>query len=496
VFTSKNIVIVGGGTAGWLTALYVNKISPDLNITLIESEEIGILGAGEGSVPTLTEFFNFLEIDEKEFIKETNATFKLGILFDNWNGDGKDYFHSFNVAHHKLDYGFDDYGELYNAYVGYLYKNNLPFNVGELAEKMARENKSPYVDQVLDGVDYIPKYAFHFDANLVAKFLKKVAIERGVIRVEGKVQDFTQDEKGNITQVNLQDKSINSDFVFDCSGFQRLIIGKLFKSPWKSYTKQLKANSALTFQIPQFEDKLEPYTKAICMKNGWMWQIPLQNRIGCGYVYDNNYITEQQAQTEIEEYLGHSIEPLNNINFKAGAYEKVWINNCLAIGLSSAFTEPIEATSIFNATTQLQVLTKEALETYDQKYIDQYNMDALAMNDKVLDFLHFHYITKRKDTKFWKEYSETTEFTMPLKTILETWNNTALPNSYFKTNPFSLHSWLAVGYGLDLFNRRVFEKEYMKVPMMRMVQHIMYLKNWGEQLLKRAYTAKEYIDKL
>jgi len=463
VSTSKNIIIVGGGTAGWLTALYVNKISPNLNITLVESEEIGILGAGEGSVPTLTEFFNFLEIDEKEFIKETNATFKLGILFDNWNGDGKDYFHSFNVAHHKLDYGFDNYGELFNAYVGYLYKNNLPFDIGELAEKMARKNKSPYVDQVLDGVDYIPKYAFHFDANLVAKFLNK---------------------------------SINSDFVFDCSGFQRLIIGKLFKSPWKSYTKQLKANSALTFQIPQFEDRLEPYTKAICMKNGWMWQIPLQNRIGCGYVYDNNYITEQQAQTEIEEYLGHSIEPLNNINFKAGAYEKVWINNCLAIGLSSAFTEPIEATSIFNATTQLQVLTKEALETYDQKYIDQYNMHALAMNDKVLDFLHFHYITKRKDTKFWKEYSETTEFTMPLKTILETWNSTALPNSYFRTNPFSLHSWLAVGYGLDLFNRRVFEKEYMKVPMVRMVQHIMYLKNWGEQLLKRAYTAKEYIDKL
>ena len=492
----KNVTIVGGGTAGWLTALHIQKISPSSNITLIESSKIGILGAGEGSVPTFTYFLKFLNIDEKEFLKETNATHKLGILFDNWNGDKKDYFHSFNSVHQKFDYAYDDYGEIGNAYIGSLYKNNIPFKVGEIAEQMARSDTSPFISESIDGLDYVPNYSFHFDAHLVAEYFKKVATKRGVKRVEGEVINFTQDSKSYITQVNLEDQSIDSDFIFDCSGFKRLIIGELFKSPWKSYTQHLKANSALTFHLPQFENKVEPYTKAICMKNGWMWQIPLQNRIGCGYVYDSDYITEQQAKTEIEQYLGHSIQQQNNITFEAGTYEKVWINNCMAVGLSGGFTEPIEATSIFNTVTQLQATEKRMFENYNQTTIDQFNYYFQKMNDEVLDFLYFHYITKRKDSKYWEDYLKTTKVPTTLQALLDRWNKEIIPVKDFSTHPFNLHSWLAVGHGLDLFNKEPFIREYEKHHFMRINQHLVYLKNWGETLSKQAYTEKEYLDKL
>jgi len=489
----SKVVIVGGGAAGWLTALYVNKISPSTDVTLVESESIGILGAGEGSVPTLTEFLDFLEIDEKEFVKQTNATHKIGILFDNWNGDKKDYFHSFNVAHQKFDYAYDDNGELINAFVGSLYIKELPYTVGDIAEQMARANKSPFIKHSIDRTNQIANYSFHFDAHLVAEYLKKVAIQRGIKRVENIVQDFTQDSSGNITEVHLLDSKLECDFVFDCSGFRRRIIGELFNSPWKSYTDHLKLNTALTFQIPQFENKIEPYTKAICMKNGWMWQIPLQNRIGCGYVFDKNYITEEQAQQEVEEYLGHSIQPNLIIPFEAGAYQKVWINNCLAIGLSSAFTEPIEATSIFNAINQLWTLGEMQFKMYNQNFIDQYNNYVNKMNDGVLDFLYFHYITKRNDSEFWQNYQKTTVVPPSLKILLDKWNTSLYKIDDFFQHPFNLHSWLQVGYGLDLFNKEVFIKEFNKINLFRIGEHYRYLKEWGQKITNNAILEKDYL---
>lgn len=490
----KNVVVVGGGTAGWLTALYSKKISPKSKITLIESEDIGILGAGEGSVPTLVELLRTLEIDEKEFIKETNATHKLGILFDNWNGDNKSYFHSFNVTHQQFDFMFDDDGEIGNAYLGYLFENNKPFNIGEISEQMSMTFKSPYIRQKINNTNQIANYSYHFDANLVAKFLRKIAEQRGIIRVEGIVEKFTQSENGNITQVITNNGTIDSDFVFDCSGFKRLIIGGLFKSPWKSYMKQLKANTALTFQIPQFKSKIEPYTRATSFKNGWLWEIPLQNRIGCGYVFDSNYISVDDAKIEIEEYLGREIEVNNVIKFNAGVYEKVWIKNCLAIGLSSAFTEPIEATSIFNAINQLLGLTESIVDNYDDSFVEHYNNVIMEMNGNVLDFLYFHYITKRKDSKFWKEYLETTEQPESFKILMENLNSHLFSVNDFVTHPFSLHSWIQVGFGLDLLNRELFIEEYKRTDQNRIKEHISYLKKWGNYIISNAYVEKEYLD--
>jgi len=491
----SKVTIVGGGAAGWLTALYVNNISPESDITLIESEAIGILGAGEGSTPILPSFLEFLKIDQKEFIKETNATHKLGIMFENWNGDNKDYFHSFSTIHQKFNYIYDDDGEVVNAYVGHLYQYNLPFRLGEITEQMARKNKSPFVKNTIDGVNQIANYSYHFDAHLIAKYLRKIAEQRGVKRVEGVVQSFTQDSQGNVTEVILDNNKVNCDFVFDCSGFSRLLIGKLFNSSWKSYTDHLKVNKALAFQLPQFEDKIEPYTKAVCMKNGWMWQIPLQNRIGCGYVFDNNYITEEEAKLEIEELLGHPVTIINNIKFNAGAYEKVWIKNCIAIGLSSAFTEPIEATSILNAINSLWGLNKIHFDTYNQNFIDQYNTYINNMNDNVLDFLYFHYLTKRNDSKFWQEYRDTTTIPLSLNKMLLKWKKEPLTVAELQKHPFALHSWLQVGFGLDYFDREVFTREYKKMNPIRLNQHLNYLKHWSNILVGDAYDEKQYLNK-
>jgi tryptophan halogenase len=491
----KKVTIVGGGAAGWLTALYLNKILPESQVTLIESETIGILGAGEGSVPTLVEFLRFLEIDEKEFVVKTNATHKLGILFDNWNGDGKNYFHLFRVLHQKFNYAYDDNGELINEFFGYLYQNNAPTILGEISEILARNNKSPFIDGTIDGSNQIANYSYHFDAHLVAKFLREKAEERGVQRIEGVIDNFIQDSEGNIVKVVLPDTEIECDFVFDCSGFKRLLIGNLFKSPWKSYTDQLKINTVIAFQLPQFENKVEPYTKAVCMKNGWMWQIPLQNRIGCGYIFDKNYITPEQAKQEVEELLGHEVKIVNNIKFDAGAYREVWIKNCIAVGLSSAFTEPIEATSIFNAINQLWALDASKLLNYNKKFINTYNEYVNKMNDDVLDFLYFHYITRRKDSTFWKEYLPTTTIPSSLETKLIHWENSTYEINDFKTNPFGLPSWLQVGFGLDLFNKEPFITQLKKTDVFRMYKHLHYLKQWGEEILKYSIDEKKHLTK-
>ena len=207
----KNVVIGGGGAAGWLTSLHVKKILPESNITLIESEDIGILGAGEGSVPTLVQFLKDLEIDEDEFIRETNSTHKLGILFKNWNGDDKSYFHSFNVAHQQFDFMFDDDGEIGNPYIGYLYDNNLPFNIGEISEQFAMRFKSPYVKQKVNNTKQVANYSYHFDAHLLANFLRKVAESRGIVRVEGIVEDFIQNDNKDIMFFGTTMKQFRND---------------------------------------------------------------------------------------------------------------------------------------------------------------------------------------------------------------------------------------------------------------------------------------------
>ncbi len=388
----KDIIIVGGGTAGWLTALYVNHLCVDSTITLIESDKIGILGAGEGSVPILVDLMRKLKISEDEFMRETKSTFKLGIDFENWSSPKSKYEHYF-------------LGERY--------------------------------------------YSFHFDARLVADYFKNLGLKRGVKLIEGDINNFNTNDYGVYSIDLLDGQTIMCDFVFDCSGFKRLILIGVYPGEWESFSKYLTVNSAIPFFLHRNDPELNTTTRAIAMKHGWMWMIPLQHRWGCGYVYDNKYITQEEAVLEVEEYLGHKILNERLINFNAGCYKEVWKKNTISIGLSTGFIEPLEATSIMTAVKQLFLLDDYLLGMNSKKY----NESTYEMNEENMLFIFYHYICGREDSDFWLYYknrelipgklNELIDDNLNIKLRL----NNELKKTFKNSFTYTLNSWLVIDKG-------------------------------------------------
>ncbi len=344
----KKIIVVGGGTMGWLTALFAKKYWEGIDVTLIASSKIGILGAGEGTTPNFPSVLTKLGIDLDDFMEKTGSTKKYGIDFVNWRGDGKSFLHN-----------FQDNDEL---------------------------------------------FALHFDARLVAEYLQNLALERGIKYIDAFVSGFDENEAG-ITDIVLEDGSkVNCDFVFDCSGFERLIIGKHFKTEWHSYEDHLVCNSAIAFFVPQTNPNIQKertWTKGISMKHGWMWGAPLKHRWGCGYVYSDKYATADEVLAEAEEYYGRKLEVVKHFKFSAGSYKEFWVKNCVSIGLASSFLEPLEATSLM---TSIMFLRGLAIVNFDEKYRDIYNKRMYNFNEQNMLFVRHHYTCDRYDTKFWRDY--------------------------------------------------------------------------------------------
>ena len=394
----NNIVIVGGGTAGWLCALYLSKFCKDSKITLIESTRIGILGAGEGSVPMFVDFLKTIDIDEDEFVSRTDSTYKLGVDFRNWKNDTSKYIHYF----------------------------------------------------YLRGV-----YSFHFNARLTAEFFKEKAIERGVIHIDDVVLDFIQNDNGDIDNIVLEsNENVSCDFIFNCMGMSNTQLHKMCGLEWESYSDYLTVNSALPYFLPQTDEAIKyTDTKAIAMKYGWMWQIPLKNRIGCGYVYDSNYIDESQAKSEIEEYLGYQITPNKGIKFKSGAYDKLWVNNVMFLGLSSGFIEPLEATSILHGMRQLTLLQPYMFDKVDR---DTFNFNMFQHSKEIMCFIYYHYLLNRGDTPFWEHYTYENS-PKELKQIIDSDCNVVLKISselrkIFHKNDlaFELGGWNIINDGISM----------------------------------------------
>lgn len=341
-------VIIGGGTAGWVTALTIKKYIPYCDVTVIASSDIGILGAGEGVTPHFNELMNDLGIPMEDIFTNAKATVKKGIKFTNWNGDGEDYFHPF----------WDD------------------------------------------------KTAVHFDAAKLAQFLQSVATSRGVKHIDDIVTRINSKPNGDIESFALQmGDNVPANFVFDCSGLHRLIIGKHFESDWNEYHHILPCNRALPFFIQHDDKELPEYTESIAMKYGWVWKIPVQGRYGCGYVFDKRFITDEQAIAEIKEKFGDVVVP-RAFDFKAGAYNNTWVKNCIAIGLSAGFTEPLEATSIWIQILSLRhfLLQHEAFIKGDPHVANSYNEYVKDINTYMAEFIHTHYLSKRDDSEFWKTF--------------------------------------------------------------------------------------------
>lgn len=466
------ITIIGGGTSGWLTALYVRQLFPESNIVLVKSTDVGILGAGEGSVPMLPAILSSLKIDENELLNEVKGTFKLGISFENWKGDGGKYIHGFdsvevgmnvNTITNKIpiSIGLPSIGLPF--YLLNLIDQNKSWEDLESSTAMCYNNKSPFF--MFNGkVKQSVGYSYHFDATLMANFLEKKGVSRGIKVLDDKIKDFVTNESGDITHcITEKDIKIDTDFIFDCSGFHRLIIGKLYKTEWVSYEKHLKVNSAIPFFLEQSKEEITSYTHAVAMKYGWMWKIPLQHRYGCGYIFDKNYITADEAKKEVEEVLGHEITVPRVLEFSAGRYDKVWVNNCISIGLSSGFTEPIEATSIWIQIMQLTSLNRDMLLNRQQFLVDEYNDRIAHINDEILSFLYFHYVNERKDTPFWSDYLKTTEVPKSLKSKLTAWEHRLINDSdksiKYGYNLFSTQSWLTVQHGNGILKREILDRE-------------------------------------
>ena len=393
------IVIVGGGTAGWLAALMISKIRKEHTVTVIESSKIGIIGAGEGSTGTLTNIvqneMHDLGCNEQDFIKECDATIKLGIKHIGWNEDPSKFYYG-PIDGSPTSYDSSDIAFLHA--LGYRDEKLLHIAT-ELGYKI-HHNKNSFVEERGD-------HAYHFDAHKVGKYFKKVCDT--VTHIDSEVDEVILDDMtGYIKSLRLSNGTIEAgDMFIDASGFNQILM-KAVGGVWKSYKDNLPVNSALPFLLPYDEgEKIEPVTNAWAQRNGWCWQIPTLNRRGCGYVFCDDFVTPEQAQDELEQTLGKKIEPIRLLKFESGRQQTLWIKNCLAIGLCAAFAEPLEATSIHTTIIQLKqfvygCIGRDMKQTCNPGQVKQYNDHIGHLYDSLKDFLVAHYTCGRKDTPFWR----------------------------------------------------------------------------------------------
>jgi len=463
----KNITVIGGGTAGWLTALTMLQIGPpDHKIVVIESDDVGIVGAGEGTVPFFpSHMFKVLGLDFHEFYKRTNATFKYGTQFINWNGDNDDYLNSFSHPN-RLDL-LKRMLESVNS--------NQPIKKGCFFYKNLKNSPFAFNTQTKK-YDMIMPYAFHFDAELLANYLKEVAISRGVMRIEGKVNSFKTDGNGNINKILLEGgQQVETSFLFDCTGFKRMIIGDYYKTKWLSYAKHLPAKKAIAFQHKIDPNNYNNSTAAIAMKYGWMWKIPLQSRYGSGYVFDSDHITADKAKEEVEQLLGHDINVSRTFTFEAGQYDKVCVKNCIAVGLSTGFAEPLEATSLWAALMLLDVGIRSTFKNIfininDQKPKDELNNFYIDVVNRFLPAIQIHYLTKRKDTTFWKDFKKNNVILDSITELINRHKKTPLELdplvNEMKVPPFGVEQWIMIFEGQKLLNKKLYPSSVEKVASM------------------------------
>lgn len=399
----SNIVIVGGGTAGWIAAAAMARLlGPAMKITLIESEAIGTVGVGEATIPQIRRLNGVLGLDEKEFVKETRGTFKLGIEFNDWGHIGESYLHTFGDAGINLaSLHFHHYWLRARAE-----GSEASLWDYSLHHKAAYDNRFGQLDRVGNTSMTGLAYAFHFDASLYARYLRKFAEANGVTRIEGKVADVTlAPETGHIASVTLErGDTIPGDLFIDCSGFRGLLIGQALGVGYQDWSQWLPCNGAVAVGCEATEPLL-PYTKATARTAGWQWRIPLQHRTGNGHVFCDQFMSADDAVSVLTDNLDGAAlgEPLR-LKFTTGRRDKFWHKNCVALGLSSGFLEPLESTSIH----LIQSNVSKLIELFPDKSFDpvneaEYNRQVSHEYELIRDFLILHYHrTDREDSEFWR----------------------------------------------------------------------------------------------
>ncbi|KAF0173373.1 MAG: Tryptophan halogenase [Rhodobacteraceae bacterium] len=398
----RRIVIVGGGTAGWLAALMLGDSARRgghaCEITVVESSKIGTIGVGEGTTAVFRQMLHHFQIDEMEFLAATGATIKYGIRHKDWRRLGHHYDGPIDDPHRVAGQPGQP-----NFLDQYLVSQGKPVGESHLFQHLITHNRAPYARQGGKLVAAGPHHhAFHFDQALAGKFLRSKA--RGVTVLDDQVTSLHRHpDTGDLTAIGLEGgKTLHADFFIDCTGFRRRLIGEMGAS-WTSYGDILPVNRAMPFWVDlKPGEEIAPVTLAWAQKNGWLWKIPTSERYGMGYVYSDAHTTPDTAKAEIEAALGHEIHPRNDIRIDAGRLAQNWVGNCVALGLSSSFLEPLEATSIHGTVVQLMLLTS-LLPDPNPRGRDAYNAACATQVDDFRDFIRLHYVSERRDSRFWQD---------------------------------------------------------------------------------------------
>lgn len=399
----KKILVVGGGTAGWMTAAYLARWleSTAIQVTLVESEQIGTIGVGEATVPGIHQFIRDLDISEPEFISATNATFKLGIEFADWAGEGAHFFHPF--ASYGVPIEDRPFHKTWWSAKSQGYTTGLDKFC--LCTQLARAGKfaQPGFDQDSRLAWY--NYAYHFDASLFATFLRGYAVKRGVSRIEGKVKHIQLDASSGFIQSLAMESGqiIEGDLFVDCTGSAALLIDKALGVGYEDWSKWLLCDSALAVQTSRVMAP-DPFTRSSARTAGWQWHIPLQHRVGNGYVYSSQFISPEQAHRELLENLAGSLttDP-RLIRFTTGMRRDFWHKNCVAIGLSGGFLEPLESTSISLIQTGIAKLTSFLVDfEINEQHIAQANRLNRLEYERIRDFIILHYKLNGRSQPFWQ----------------------------------------------------------------------------------------------
>ncbi|MDO3385662.1 tryptophan 7-halogenase [Gilvimarinus sp. SDUM040013] len=495
----NSVVIVGGGTSGWMTAAGIARIAPpQTSITLVESEDIGVIGVGEATIPTLFEFNDFLGIKESDMLSECQGTFKLGIDFVDWLKKGQAYFHPFGFfgrdtpefSFHQLWLRLRELA----ANEGRTVDAAEDINQYNLCTAAARLGRFAQPQGGGDAILSTMRYAYHFDSIAYGQMLRRYAEKRGVKRVEGTVVSVHKNiENGTITSVELEEGTrIVGDFFIDCSGFKSLLIEGAMASDYIDWSHYLPCDRAIALPTEGISTP-DPFTRATADNAGWRWRIPLQQRMGNGYVYSSAHASEDDVYEKL--MAGAEGAPLSDpkpLRFRTGHRQKFWEKNCVAIGLAGGFIEPLESTSIHLAQMGIQrLLNLWPGRGYNPAEIAHYNRVMTADYERLRDFIVLHYnATEREDTEFWR-YVKNMAIPDSLQATIEIFKGSGrlIPSP---EDLFTPHSWLAVMLGQGIYPKN-YDKLVEQVPSESLAQNMQLLRDSVSKTAAALPTHSEYI---
>lgn len=481
----KKVVIVGGGTAGWMAAASFSKLlGNSISVTLIESDEISTVGVGEATVPPLILLNRYLDINEQEFLSFVKGSIKLGISFENWKNVNEDYFHMFGTP------GKDTWAASFQHFWlrGKELGVNNPLGDYSLEHKAAEHNRFAHMPNAS------LNYAYHLDAGFYAKFLRNIAEKAGAKRIEGKVVNVALDNDKYIKSIELASGQIvEGDLFIDCSGFRGLLIEQALHTGYEDWSHWLPCDSAVAVQTESVRDPV-PYTRSIAHQSGWQWQIPLQHRVGNGLVYCSRYISDEDAKKLLVDNIqGRMITEPKIIKYRTGQRLKHWNKNCVALGLASGFIEPLESTSIHliqrGITRLIQMFPHAGIRACD---VDEYNEQMKVEILNVRDFIILHYhLTDRNDSPFW-EYCKNMDIPESLEHRMKMFRETGkvFVKSY---ELFSESSWLQVMVGQGLIPEN-YHPVANEIPAEGLVKFLADIRAQVNQNLQKMPTHKDYLD--